>query len=122
MINIFNSFLLKADSESGLEELGEFLEEEEDFEIFLEVVAPLMRVNYEVHANILENKILQWIPQYEVLFYFKEPRISFKAFLQHGRLRFLKTIGLKELQVQYLHVYYRDFGLLYLCCKRCSRS
>lgn len=66
MINIFNSFVLKADSEAGLEELGEFLEEEEDFEIFLEVVAPLMRVNYEVHANILENKILNWIPQYEV--------------------------------------------------------
>jgi hypothetical protein len=66
MVNIFNAFLLKADSDSGLEELGTFLDEEEDFEIFLEVVAPLMRVNYEIHANIIENKILHWIPQYEV--------------------------------------------------------
>lgn len=100
MINIFNAFLLKADSEPGLEELGVFLEEEEDFEIFLEVVAPLMRVNYEVHATILENKILHWIPQYEVFNYaLKNHRISFKVYLQQGKLQFLKIIVLSESQV-----------------------
>jgi hypothetical protein len=111
MINIFNSLLLKADSESGLEELGDFLQEEEDFEIFLEVVAPLMRVNYQVHANILENKILQWIPQYEVVILHNH-RISFKTYLPQGKLQFLKTIGPKELQVLIDHLI---IGILAFC-------
>ncbi len=65
---VFTAFTTKMDSESGIEEIRGLLHEEEDLCLFLELVAPLVRTNYESHTQLLEAKIKYWVPQYESFF------------------------------------------------------
>lgn len=56
------------DSESGVEEISNLMSEEDDLCLFLQLVAPLVRTNYESHTQLLEAKFKYWVPQYETFF------------------------------------------------------
>ena len=66
-LQIFNALVSRMDSEEGVDQLGDLLEDEDVFCGFLELVAPLIRANYDACTNLMESKIVFWIPQYEVI-------------------------------------------------------
>ena len=65
---INQAFLIKMDSENGLEQLSTFLEDEESFYVLLELFSPVMRSNYELSIRYIESKLTQYYPQYELCY------------------------------------------------------
>ena len=65
---VMTAFLAKMDSQEGIQELGPIMDDEEDMSVFLELVAPLIRTNYQAHTQALESKLQHLIPDYQVRF------------------------------------------------------
>jgi hypothetical protein len=64
--SVMTAFLAKMDSQDGIQELGPIMDDEEDMSVFLELVAPLVRTNYQAHTLALESKLQHWVPEYQV--------------------------------------------------------
>jgi hypothetical protein len=113
-LKIVNSFLSIIDSESGLESVSSLMEEEDNFFCLLELVAPLIRLNYTTHTQCIENKLMTMLPLYEVSLFTKTDYYIFVIYFfrtfskhkaPHVKPLFKKTLPLKKCLAFYLFVF-----------------